>query len=68
MTDTYERTICNKEPESGHPHVALNMLYMEERREVTEAFYTVTNTKGEQPIAPRPEELAEGKTPSWNAC
>lgn len=26
----------------------------------------IVNTKGEQPIMPRPEDLADGKNPSWN--
>lgn len=38
MTDTYERTICNIAP-VNHPHEALNLLYMEERREITAAYY-----------------------------
>lgn len=50
MTDyTYE---IPRAPDN-HPHTALQLLYAEERKEITEAFYTTTNTKGEQPIAPR---------------
>lgn len=57
MIDTYERTICNIAP-PNHPHVALNLLYMEERREITAAYYI--NTK----------ELVEAqeKPPSFNGA
>ena len=66
MTDytppVYERQICNIAPDN-HPHAALQLLYVEERREITKAFYINTNVE-----QPRPEDLVEGKNPSFNGA
>lgn len=50
----------------NHPHAALQLLYAEERKDYTAALFI--NTKGQMPIMPRPEELPEGKSPSWNGA
>lgn len=36
--------------------------------EGSEVVETIITSSGEQPIAPRPEELPEGKTPSFNGA
>ena len=36
--------------------------------EGSEVVENIITSGGEQPIAPRLEELPEGKTPSWNGC
>lgn len=36
--------------------------------EGSEVVETILNIGGEQPIMPRPEELPEGKTPSFNGA